>query len=166
MLECLLKFLTWFWSRPTLRVRISEDDVDAEVGGLKFEVENVSDKATSLCPTVKAHFLSIKQEPGTVVFDVRELDRGLPPFTPKQFSASAREVQPQRCFSWFRVYTFSPTKGRVCRVRVRHASLEPIGRFRFWAERMWFQMTGQVFGVKTSMTLEEYQRKQRSKGPH
>lgn len=161
-----IKVFVWFWSRPTLRVRISADSVEEEVGGLKFEVTNDSNKTTSLNPSVKAHFLTIKRANRSVVFDVREQDRGLPPFSSKHFSASARKSQPERHHAWFRMYAFSPTKGRACRVRVRNASLEQIWFFRFWAERLWFQATGRLFGITSSMTIDEYRAQQRAKGPH
>lgn len=141
-LNGLFKVFAWFWSRPTLRVRISADSAEEEVGGLKFEVENICDKITSLSPSVRTRFLTIERENCLAVFDVRELDRSLPPFTPKHFSASARESQPERHYAWFRVYTFSSTEARACRARARNASLEQIGRFRFLAERLWFQATG------------------------
>jgi len=165
LLAGLFRVVAWLWSRPTLRARISEDNPNEEVGGLKFEIENVSDNATSLDPSINVTFVTVKRHRGSAVFDVRDLDRNLPPFTPKLFSASAREVQPQRGHAWFRVYMFLPRKGRACRVRIRNASLEQIGFFRFWVERVWFQMTGRV-GGKTSMTIDEYHAQQRAKGPH
>ena len=164
--ELIGKGLGWLIGRPTLRVRIREDEPDRELGGLVFEVENVSDKATSLDPTVTATYLSIKREPRTIIFDVREGDRNLAPFTPKQFTASARETQVGRGHGWFRIYTFLPTRGRNRRVRIRNASLEPIGFWRFWIESLWFRATGQVRGGKTSMTMAEYHAQQRSRGPH
>src|SRR3989344_2264159 len=99
ILNSLLKLFAWFWSRPTLRVRISADNAEEEVGGLKFEVE--SNEATSLNPSIVARFITVKRENSAVVFDVRDLDRSLPPFTPKTFSASARESQPERHHAWF-----------------------------------------------------------------
>lgn len=159
------KFIGWFLARPALRVRIREDHADQEIGGLIFEVENISDKVTSIDPTVTASYLSIKHSPCTIIFDIREGDRTLAPFTPKQLSASAREVQTQRNNGWFRTYTFVPTRGRNCRVRIRNALLEPIGFWRFWIESLWFRATGRVSG-KTSMTMVEFNAQRRSRGPH
>jgi len=115
ILNGLFKIFAWLWSRPTLRVRISADNAEEEVGGLSFEVQNISNETTSLNPSIVARFMTVKRENSAVVFDVRELDRSLPPFTPKTFSASARESQPGRHHAWFRTYTFSPTKGRARR---------------------------------------------------
>lgn len=159
------KGLGWLIRLPTLRVRIREDEPDRELGGLVFEVENISDKTTSLNPTVIATYLSIKREPRTVIFDVREGDRNLAPFTAKQLTASARETQVGRGHGWFRTYTFVPTRGRNRRVRIRNASLEPIGFWRFWVESLRFRATGRV-GGKTSMTAAEYRAQERSQGPH
>lgn len=166
IVEIIVKALGWLLARPTLRVRVREDEPKTEVGGLVFEVENVSDKMASLHPRVTATYLSVKREPGLVVFDVREGDRNLPPFTPKQFSASAREAQPQRFHAWFRTYNFLPTRGRTCRVRLRNASLETMGFWSFWVESLWFRTTGRVGGVKSSMTIDEFRAQQRSRGPH
>ncbi len=166
ILNGLLKIFAWLLSRPTLRVRVSADNAEEEVGGLKFEAENISNETTSLSPSIVARFVTVERETSGMVFDVRELDRSLPPFTPKTFSASARESQPERHHAWFRTYTFSPTKGRARRTRIRNASLEQIGIVRFWVERLWFQLTGRLFGVKSSMTMEEYRAQQRSRGPH
>ena len=165
LIDILAKACGWLLGRPTLRVRIREDDAGQEVGGLQFEVENLRDKATSLDSTIAATYVSIHRVPRSIIFDVREGDRNLPPFTPKQCSASAREAQSDRAHGWFRTYIFKPTRGRTCRVRLRNAMLEPIGFWGFWVEALWFRATGRV-GGKTSMTTAEYRARERSKGPH
>jgi hypothetical protein len=154
----------WLLARPTLRVRLIADDPEQEVGGLQVEVENRRDKATSLDPTVRATFLTVKRQHREVNFDVRELDRNLPPFTPKLFSASARERQPERFDSWFRVYRFSPSRGRVCKLRIKNASLEPMNLVAYWAQRLAFRFF--IFGLKTSTTPAEYRASERARGPH
>jgi len=120
LLNILGKFLaplmSWLLGRPRLRVWIQEDNPDVEVGGLRFEVENISDKATSLSPIVSASYLTIKRQLKSILFDVRELDRNLPPFTPIQFNASAREQQLGRGHGWFRCYIFTPSRGAACYV--------------------------------------------------
>lgn len=159
------KGIGWLIGRPTLRVRIRDDNPDREIGGLIFEVENISDKTTSLNPTVKASYLSTKRERRSIIFDVREGERNLAPFSPKQFSASAREAQVGRGHGWFCTYTFTPTRGRTCRVRIRNAYLEPVGFWRHSVESLWYRCTGRV-GGKKSMTMAEYDAQQRSRGPH
>ena len=156
---------TWFFSRPALRVRIQRDEPTLDVGGLTFEVENASDKATSLAPTVTVTYLTIRGQRRHVVFDVRDSDRSLPPFLSRQFSASPREVQPERCNGWFRTYVFSRTRGRTCRIRIKNVSLTPIGFCRFHFEQLQFRLTGKV-SVRTSMTIDQYRAQERSKGPH
>jgi len=158
--------ITWFFSRPTLRVRIREDEPNRDVGGLVFEVENVSDKATSLLSMVTATYLTVKRRPCRIAFDVREGDRNLTPFKPRQLSASPREIQSQRLHGWFRRYSFKPSRGRVCHVRIRNANLTPVGFWRFCIEGFWFRLTGNVVSGKTSMTMDEYRAQERSKGPH
>lgn len=165
-LEICGKILLWFLSRPTLQVRIQEDEPTREIGGLTFEVENISDEVTSLSTIVTANYFSLKREFFINTFDVREADRNLPPFTPKQFSASAREEQLQRGNGWFRTYVFTPTKGRSCRIRIRNAYLEQISFLRFYIERCLFRYTGYLIGGKTSTTAREYRARQRSKRPH
>lgn len=166
ILEVFGKLFGWLIARPALRVRIREDRPEREIGGLEFEVENIGDKTTSLNPTVTVRYLSIKKQSRTCIFDVRELDRNLAPFTPKQFAASAREAQAERGHGWFRTYTFVPTRGNQCRVRITNASLESIGFWRFWLELLWFRATGRVRVGKTSMTITEFNAGQRSRGPH
>lgn len=165
LLKLVVSFFAWLFQRPSLRVRIQEDEAEREVGGLVFEVENVSDSATSLNPVIAASYLSIKHEPMTIVFDVREGDRSLAPFVAKQFSASAREKQAGRSHGWFRVYRFTPTRGRTCLVRIRNASLQPIGMMRFWFEKLAYKFRGETYG-KESGSIDDYRARQRSKGPH
>jgi hypothetical protein len=164
-LELLGRVLGWLLSWPTLRVRLIVDDPDIEVGGLRFEVENRGDKLTSLDPVIIATFLTVNRIRGCTVFDVRELDRSLPSFTPKIFSASAREPHPDRFHSWFRIYRFSPSRGRTCRLRIKNASLQPMGMFSYWFHRVAFHF-GCIFEEKTSATTTEFRAKQRTRGPH
>ena len=165
----LLRLFDWLFGclrgRPKLSVRISEDDPEKEKGGLRFEVENRSHTSTSLAPRVEVKFLTYKGMPAQMIFDVRELNRHLPPFQPKLFSASAHAIQPDRFHGWFRTYTFRPTRGRVSRVRIRNALLEEVGLLRFVIEKLRFKFSGQV-RVKASMTIDEYRARKRAQGPH
>jgi len=165
LVKMFLEVFAWLAQRPTLRIRIQKDDPYAEVGSLVFEAENVRDKTTSLGTTVIASFLSVKGRRLSIVFDVREADRSLPPFTAKNFSASARQRQPDRFHGWFRIYKFVPTRGRTCRVRIKNAALEPMSTWRFWLEKLILRTTGHIFG-KTGGTIDEYRARQRAKGPH
>ena len=168
-MDTFLKFVGWLFGwlggRPKLRIRIGEDDPEKIVGGLTFEVENQGKTPTSLAPRVAVKFLSYKGVPARMDFDVRELDRQLPPFEPKLFSASAREIQTDRFHGWFRTYVFRPTKGRAARVRIRNAQFEEIGAFRFLIEKLWFRLTGRV-KVNGLTTIDEYRARQRARSPH
>lgn len=165
LLDVLGRIVGWLLARPTLRARLIADDTDAEVGGFRFEVENQRDKATSLQPQITATFLTVERARKSAIFDVRELDRHLPPFTPKLFTASARERQPERFHSWFRVCRFAPTRGRICRVRIKNASFEPIGLLNYWLQRIAFSFS-LIFGERNSMTMDEYRARERARGPH
>jgi len=148
-----------------LKVRIIEDNPEIDEGGLEFEVENQSKTETSLSPNVKASFLTCKGKSMVMNFDVRELDRHLPPFEPKLFSASARSLQTERFNGWFRVYKFQPTKGKAIRVRIRNAGLEEIGVVLFFMQKTWFKLFGHV-NVKGSTSNDEYRASKRARGPH
>lgn len=151
---------------PVLKIRIQEDDPDKVEGGLRFEVENTSDAVTSLSPQITLKYQSAKRERKTLVFDVREADRHLPPFAPKFFSASAREDQPARGHGWYRKYIFKPTRGKTNVVRIRNAQLETISPTVFLFESWRFALTGEVTLEKTSMTIDEFNAAKRARGPH
>ena len=170
-LKIINRFVQWFLSKPPkpiLRIRISKDDPELNVGNLEFEVENASQTLTSITPIVSSSFFYPKgkkwrKEHG--YYDVRELDRQLPPYQPKKFTASSRGLPQNYIFSWFRVYTFRTTTGVVKRVRIRNILLEPVGFFRFHYESLRFKLTGTLkeYGA---MNVEEYAARKRSQGPH
>ena len=168
LLNWIIKFLAWLFRCRFLKIRIVEDDPDQEEGGLKFEVENASPTPTSLSPVITSKFLYPSKgcyRSGSATFDLRELDRQLPPFTPKMFSASGRQLPPGYGHAWFRVYRFRPRHGVPRRVRIRNAMLEPLSALRFWFELWRFRLFGRV--VKSaSRTLNEYKVIKRSQGPH
>lgn len=170
-LKIINRFVQWCLSKPpkpVLRIRISKDDPETEVGNLEFEVENISQTLTSLAPIGKSSFLLPKGEKfrkGHGFYDIRELDRQLPSYQPKIFTASSRGLPQNYIFSWFRVYTFRTTTGVAKRVRIRNVLLEPIGFFRFYYERLRFKLTGTLKDYGP-MNVEEYEIRKRSQGPH
>ena len=108
-LNILLKLLSWARGRPFISIRIIEDDPDKGIGHLQFEVENQSKSAVSLKPHLKVTFwhpVKGKYVKSSTFYDIRELDRTLPPFTPKLLSATARKLPQGFGFSWFRTYNF------------------------------------------------------------
>lgn len=168
LLEWVVRFLGWVFRRPFLNVRVIQDDPDQTMGGLRFEAENTSPTPSSLNPVVEARFMYPSRgryRRGAATFDVRELDRQLPPFTAKLFSASARELPPGYGHAWFRVYRFRPRRGVPRRVRVRNAMLEPLNPLRFWFELWRFWLFGRVKNTGP-MTLSDYETLKRSQGPH
>jgi hypothetical protein len=168
LIEWVVRFLAWVFRRPRLNVRVIEDDPDSEPGGLRFEAENTSPSPSSLDPVVQARFMypsAGRMRRGAAVFDVRELDRELPPFSPKLFSASARALPPGYGHAWFRVYRFRARGGVPRRVRIRNALLEPLGPARFWFELWRFRLCGRV-KKGGPMTLSDWQALKRSQGPH
>ncbi len=163
--DLLLLLLRWFLGRPALHIRVAQDNAEQEVGGLVFEAENRGRQLTSLLSTVKVCFLTPHREPRQMTFDVREGDRTLPPFEPRQFSASARSSQAERDGGWFLVYTFEPTRGRRTRIRFRNVLFDELGVVRFWLERTLFRLTGRVT-TAGPMNIEEFRARERSRGPH
>lgn len=168
IVEWLLRFFAWLARRPVLRVRIVEDKPERQPGGLVFEVENASPTLTSLVPTVRSTFWFPERgqyRKGNAVYDVRELDRELPPFKARMLTASARSLPPGYGFSWFRVYEFQPRRGPRARVRIRNAMLEPLGTVRFMCESWRFRLAGRVQKA-TPVTAAETEAQRRSRGPH
>ncbi len=168
VVEWALRFLAWVARRPMLKIRVVNDDPDRKVGGLAFEVENASPTATSLLPTVTATFwfpARGRYRKGRAVYDVRELDRELAPLKGKMLSASARSLPPGYGFSWFRVFEFRPRRGPRALVRIRNATLEPLGAVRFTFELIRFRLTGRVQKA-TPVTLDEMEAQRRARGPH
>lgn len=168
LFEWAVRILAWVFRRPFLNIRIVEDDPDQQVGGLKFEAENTSPTPSSLHPVVEARFLypsGGRYCRGAVTFDIRELDRELPSYKAKLFSASARQLPPRYGLAWFRVYRFRPRRGVPRRVRVRNVMLEPLGPFQFWFELWRFRLFGRV-KKSGPMNLSDYEALKRSQGPH
>ena len=168
IVDWLLRFFAWVARRPTLKIRIVDDKPNRDAGGLVFEVENASPTVTSLLPTVKSRFWFPERgryRKGSAVYDVRELDRELPPFKAKMLSASARSLPPGYGFSWFRVFAFRPRRGPRALVRVRSATLEPLGAVRFTFELGRFRLTGRGRRA-TPTTLDEMEAQRRARGPH
>lgn len=168
LFDVVVKFLAWLARRPLLRVRIVEDDRGGPVGGLVFEIENASPIVTSLRPTVSSTFWYPERgqyRRGKAIYDVREVDRELPPFKAKLLRASARSLPPAYGFSWFRVYEFHPSRGPRKQVRIRNADLGPLGVVRFKLELWRFRLTGRV-NKAAPTTLAEFEADRRSRGPH
>ena len=158
--------LGWYLTRPRLRIRIVDDDGD---DGLTFEVENTGRRSTSLDPVVLSSywfFVQLRPRRGRAIYDVREQNRGLPPFEAKRFRAIPRETLPDGyVFSWFRSYQFKPTTGlrRPSRARVESALLEPLRPIAFWSGILRLRLFGYVRPLPP-MSISEYEGLKRSRG--
>jgi hypothetical protein len=144
------------------------DDRDGQLGGLRFEVENQSPTPTFLSPLIKSTFLHPargKYVKGTAEYDVREADRHLEPFHARVLSATARNLPESYGSSWFRSYTFRPTRGRSITIRVRNALLEPMSRLRFTFEKLLFRIARKV-KKSERITWDDYNAMKRSQDPH
>lgn len=166
--EWAFRVFAWLARRPVLKIRIVEDEPEKEAGGLVFEVENASPTPTSHVPTIRSTFWFPQKgqfRKGNAIYDVRELDRELPPFKAKILSATARTVPAGYGHAWFRVYEFQPRRGPRARLRIRNAMLEPLGAARFAFELWRFRLTGRV-QRREAVTLAEMDAHRRSRGPH
>lgn len=156
-------------SPPTLSIRILRDEPTQEVGGLRFEVENTSSRHTSLEPVIRESFLYPSKgriRRGRAAFDVREMDRSLPPFEARILHASARTALPPGygCAA-LRVYKFRARGGRITRVRIRNALLQPLSLPRYWWEWFAFRALGRVTKDRVR-SIVDYRALKRSQGPH
>jgi hypothetical protein len=112
---------------------------------LKFEIENHGMVQTSLNPIVLVIGYSLKGMKREFEFDLESdrifgpQDRTLPPFVPKTFSALASNTENDYNFLLFRTYTFSSTKGKDLKIRVRSADLDKMSLFRFYYEFILFR---------------------------
>ena len=144
------------------------DNAEQEQGELKFEVENRSAAVASLAPhiTCKYYYVSkLRIKKGHNSYFVRASQRQLPPFNPIVLTATPETHPPLYAFSWFRTYTFRPTRGLRARVRIRNALLEQVGAVRFLWELARFRLTGDVRPDPHS-TIDQLDALKRSQGPH
>lgn len=142
-----------------------------EMGGnvppdeLRFEIENVG-ADTSLEPTIvltgylpkpRARRRRARLGPSRrYVFRIASADRRLPTHVAVSMRAtlptediwgaelSDRGRDDALGFLWFKTYVFTPTRGRALRCRVRSADGVRLRWARFWLERLWFRLRGQV----------------------
>jgi len=167
-LKVLLKLLSWASGRPLLVVRIFENDPKCDIGGLRFEIENRSKNTVSLQPQIKStywHLVNYKYRKDSTIYDVRELDRTLPPFTPKLLTASRRHHSSEFRYTWFLTYKFIPTRGPTTVVRIRNAALEPLSYWQYAKEIIKFRTRGKVTD-SGPINIRDYEVKKRSRGPH
>ena len=167
-IQLLLDTMRWLARRPRLAVRITRDFHGEEAGDLEFEVENRSGSVTSLDPEIRCTYYcpsKMRYVKGRNRYFVRQSDRHLPPFQPVMLTATPDQTPENYGFSWFRIFTFRPTRGVRTKVRIRNALLESVGGTRFGVERLWFRLTGNVRPDPHS-SVDDMERLRRSLGPH
>jgi len=168
VISLLVDLLRYLGGRPSLRARVFQEKDSEAVGGLRFELENVGNRPTSLDPIISVSYW-VPQRDGlkrkTATYAVREVDRKLPPFKAKGFSASSQGLHPNYGFSWFRTFTVRTTTGHWTRVHVRHALLDPLSVSRF----LWELGLYRVFGLledSGSINVDDFEAQRRRQGPH
>jgi hypothetical protein len=169
LISYLIEAVRYLAGRPSLRVRVIQDRDSEEVGSLRFELENVGSRPTSLHPLILvSYWLPIRGhfKRQTATFAVREIDRELPPFRAKVFSASSEGLHANYGFSWFRTFTVRTTTGHWTRVHVRHALLDPLSAPRFYWELGRFRALGRLPRSASSMNIDEFEAQRRRHGPH
>ena len=156
------------WAKVRLFVRIIEDQPEKGIGHLQFEVENQSKSEVSLKPHIKATFwhpVHGKYIKASTIYDLNESDLILPPFTPKTFYATARNLPRGFGFSWFRTYKFCPTKGPRTKVRIRNTLLEQMSSFQYAMSMIKFRTNCDV-KTYNLYTMKEFDSLRRSRGLH
>jgi hypothetical protein len=112
----------------------------------QFEVENLGARQTSLASTVNfVGYGPINRE--RIAFDLKIEDlsqRILPPCEPTVVTAQKSLVQAVYDFTWYRTYTFRPTRGRTFRVRLRNAEAEHLGIISFYLGLVRFKLFGKT----------------------
>lgn len=169
MLSVLTDAVKYLFGRPSLVVRVFEERESEAVGGLQFEIENVGSRPTSFRPQIHVTYWvpeGVRILRRKAVYDIREVDRELPPFKARVFTASARGLHHNYGFSWFRTYLFRTTTGHWTRAHVRHALLDPLSPWRYWWELVAFITRGRLNAGARGMSMDKMIEDRRSLGPH
>lgn len=147
--------------RARVRVRILAEHYHKRPPRVRFEAENVGLTPTSIVPSVRlVGFLprpkggrsdGFKLRRFELTFSVKETQRALAPHKPEEFEAIGADPAAlmELGFSWFKIYTFSFTRGRKCRVRVRSADKVVLSLCRYAWERLNFKFRGKVVALTT-----------------
>jgi hypothetical protein len=140
--------------RDRIRTSVEMLNEPFDIDGVKyikvaptFEIENLGARPTSLAREVKFKGYSpVERKPirETLTIDRRE-QRTLQPCVPTEVTAANNKVAATYVFTWYRTYTFRPTRGFRARVRIRSASGVPLGLFRFYLELARFRLTNWVY---------------------
>jgi len=150
--------LDLYRKRVRIRIRILDENFYSKGSpGLSFEIENIGLTPTSIEPIVLfSGYLPRPQHnrDGKITlvrydlaFDINDSLRILMPHTPVQFDATngkcdGRELAPKLRFMFFKTYTFSFTRGRKHKVRLRSADRVQLSYLRYIYERLDFALRG------------------------
>jgi hypothetical protein len=148
----------WYWvcqwrDRIRIQLRIIKggsfisEDLDRDTY-IKCEVENIGGRQTSLQPVVTLKAYTQKRAFRRYEGRIVENERDLPPHKPKIFTVDFHAGNIYD-FLLFLTYTFHPTRGLSKSVRVRSATLERVGFWRFRYELTCFRWFGR-FSDQTS----------------
>jgi hypothetical protein len=138
-------------SMPRVVISMQSDNADTPPGlaprvAPVFEVENIGGNPTSL--NVEVTFTGYNAIKRTRLRRILRIDDpqdlSLPPYIRKRVRAVNFNMPEGYVFTWYRTYTFSPTRGWRRRVRVWNASCRPIGWLRFYIMLSIFRLTGWV----------------------
>jgi hypothetical protein len=142
----------WVLWRDRLRITALMLDEPFDIDGVAFvkvapvfEVENIGGRPTSLKKDVifTGYAPVGRRERLTSRLEIRDhTSRTLQPCQPKVITAAADKVPASYVFTWYRTYTFQPTRGRRRRVRTRSASVEHLGVLPFYIELLRFRLYG------------------------
>ena len=122
----LLYWLRLVRDRPHFTVRILRETAGSTnaLSVVSFEVQNLSQTAMSLEPTIEfagVEITGVARRDGAGRFTLTTPeDRNLPPHTPRRFEMVLKPVDVTFGFLWYRVYRFRATRGWAQRVYLRH----------------------------------------------
>jgi hypothetical protein len=143
LLERLRNLIDWFRNRPRLGIRILRENQDHKgVPFVEFEATNLGVATVALEPTIDVaglwvHGGEFAPWRGALTFFWNSPDRSLEPHKPRRFLAAGTTAgQHEFGFLWYRAYTFRATRGRPCRIYLRHIDGPQLSWLRFHWERV------------------------------
>jgi hypothetical protein len=134
LLERLQHLVAGFRNRPHLAVRILRETLN-RTPLVEFEAQNLGAAPIALEPWIElTGFWILGGEFHRWRFRFEfaaTADRSLEPHKPKRISAVGEADQDVFPFLWYRAYTFRATRGRPCRVYLRHIDGPELSWLRF-----------------------------------
>jgi len=139
LVERLQHVVAGFRDRPHLAVRILRETLN-RTPLVEFEAQNLGAAPMALEPTIELTGLWIlggEFHRWRFRFELDAgADRSLDPHKPKRLSAAGAADEEAFPFLWYRAYTFRATRGRPCRVYLRHIDGPELSWLRFCWEAM------------------------------